>query len=296
LIADLPRAKLSELLAKFGTELRGDARRWAERLGEAYGDLYHVDCVALAAGIEHGIVDELRSSTSSSEPKASLLNRLSRQLETKTALPVYLARWSVECWAVALGIVPESERLLIVKIERFVPMVDRAVVAGVIDDQARDGLIDEAKSCGIGAPEAHAFLVQYAARHSCRLENGNPVSPPPDPMWRIGPEALAAGAERAEPATASIPSAGLERMAKPTASHETQAPQVQPGKARSDGRSQLGYPAVPDAQSAQPQPLAVHCRSTPLPSAFLGCRLPGRSRGSRRVDYMLDPARTASSA
>jgi hypothetical protein len=72
LIADVPRARLSELAARFGDGLGEDAARCEALLAEACGDGFGEECAALVAAVEQGIAgDLLRGRHGNEPPRAS---------------------------------------------------------------------------------------------------------------------------------------------------------------------------------------------------------------------------------
>ena len=176
MVTDFPRAALSQLVDRFGVGLGDDARRCEVLLGEACGDQFGEECAALVAAIEQGITGDLLKLTSL--PKGTLLERLSHRLETNCGLSPYLARWSVECWAVALGTVPASDRLMIVKLEGLAPLIDRLPAEGAVGAGAFDRLVDEAQRRGISEADARAYLQKQLAANG--LQSGAAAAGTPD--------------------------------------------------------------------------------------------------------------------
>jgi hypothetical protein len=177
MIADVPRTKLSELTARLGDGLGEDTYRCEALLTEACGDGFGEECAALVAAIEHRITGDLLRGRHSSETPGALIERLRDRLEADAGLSSYRARWSVECWALALGVVPESDRLMIRRIEGLVPLIESAGTNGALGPDDLDRLVAEAMTRGIGDGEARAYLSHYAARRSWRLPDASSAEP-----------------------------------------------------------------------------------------------------------------------
>jgi hypothetical protein len=172
---DLPRIKLAELVSQHGLSICQDAEDCAARLRSECGLEYDGECAALVAAVDAGVVAELQHSLLSSVPRSALLRRLSQRLANGSDLPTYLAQWSVECWALALGVVRASDDLLSLKLERLRPLLDAAATNGTISAERLDRLFRDAASGGIDEPIARAYIARYAARHGWLI--GQPRRP-----------------------------------------------------------------------------------------------------------------------
>jgi hypothetical protein len=102
---DLPRQKLCELIAQHGPALCEDARRCKALLKEACGVHKPEIRVLTEVLTEEAILDEMRTAPPDA-PRDELLARVTRQLREATDLPEDEARWGVESWATALGVIP----------------------------------------------------------------------------------------------------------------------------------------------------------------------------------------------
>ena len=100
---DLPRQKLCELLAKHGHSLCDDARKLEGLPKDVLRNEHKRETFVLISSLRAGVAHELRGSTSGMPP-AALAAKLTRQLCDNLGLDDGVARWSVESWAVALGI------------------------------------------------------------------------------------------------------------------------------------------------------------------------------------------------
>jgi hypothetical protein len=194
-IADVPREKLSELVGRFGIGLSSDARRCKALLADVCGDRFRGECAVLVGVIEEGVAGELLSS-SSGLPTEVLLDRLSRRLQVNRGISADLARWSVESWAVALGVVAEGSTLATFKMDGLTPLIDLAGADGTITDAELHHLILEAKTRGVSEADARAYLSNYAAAHGWQLGSAQrrsgraqaaPQPPPPLPQPQSQP-------------------------------------------------------------------------------------------------------------
>ena len=100
---DLPREKLTELLAKQGPTLCDDAKKLEGLLKDVLRNEHRRETFVLVSALREGVAHELRNSTSGMPP-AALAAKLVRQLCDNLGLDEDVARWSVESWAVALGV------------------------------------------------------------------------------------------------------------------------------------------------------------------------------------------------
>jgi hypothetical protein len=195
LIADVLRVKLSELVGRFGIGLSGDARRSKALLADVCGDGFRGECAVLVAAVEEGVAGELLSS-SSGLPTEVLLGRLSDRLQANRGVSSDLARWGVESWAVALGVVAGGNTLATFKMDGLAPLIDLAGADGTITDAELNHLVLEAKTRGVSEADARAYLSNYAAAHGWHLGNAQRRSgrakaaaqpPPPQPPHQPAP-------------------------------------------------------------------------------------------------------------
>ena len=101
---DLPRQKLSELLTNHGLDLCDDSKKLEGLLKDSLRNEHKRETFVLISALREGVAHELRGSTSGM-PSVALTVILTRQLCDNLALDEAAARWSVESWALALGIV-----------------------------------------------------------------------------------------------------------------------------------------------------------------------------------------------
>ena len=102
-----PRQTLRRILAKYGTDLCGDARRCEGLLKDLCGE-YRREINVLTSAIEERIPLDLLAAVKTM-PRDVLFIRLARRLEDNLGLTKEASVWAVESWAFALGIVTEAE-------------------------------------------------------------------------------------------------------------------------------------------------------------------------------------------
>src|SRR5436309_413558 len=100
---DLPRQKLTELLAKYGHEFCDDEKRLEAMLKDLLRNEHKREIFVLMSALREGVVQDLRAPTSGM-PLAAVTAKLIRQLRDNLALDETAARWGVESWAFALGV------------------------------------------------------------------------------------------------------------------------------------------------------------------------------------------------
>ncbi|HWS55297.1 MAG TPA: hypothetical protein VN228_14265, partial [Pyrinomonadaceae bacterium] len=106
-MSDVPRQTLRALIARHGPDLCGDARRCEALLRDLCGGHRREINLLVAAQRERVPLDLLAARRSM--PRDLLLARLARRLEDHLALTPDAARWAVESWALALGVVTDAE-------------------------------------------------------------------------------------------------------------------------------------------------------------------------------------------
>jgi len=104
---DLPRQKLVEIVAKHGKTVVDNPRR-LEGLLRDYCGVYRREISVLTMALEERIAPDLLAAAKST-PRQVLLGRLAQRLCDNLALSEPAARWAVDSWAFALGIVSKDE-------------------------------------------------------------------------------------------------------------------------------------------------------------------------------------------
>lgn len=102
---ELVRQKLCEIINRYGRSLCDDPRR-CEALLRDYCGQYPREISLLINSMKEGIIADLLVSQNST-PLAILLARLAERLQQNLFLSEEAARWTVESWALALGIIPK---------------------------------------------------------------------------------------------------------------------------------------------------------------------------------------------
>jgi hypothetical protein len=133
---------------------------------------------------------------SSGLPTEVLLGRLSDRLQANRGVSSDLARWGVESWAVALGVVAGGNTLATFKMDGLAPLIDLAGADGTITDAELNHLVLEAKARGVSEADARAYLSNYAAARGWHLGTTQRRSgrakaaaqpPPPQPPHQPAP-------------------------------------------------------------------------------------------------------------
>jgi Leucine-rich repeat (LRR) protein len=104
---DLPRQKLTEIVAKYGRGLCDDPRRCEALLRDFCGQ-YRAEINALVCAIKERVAVDLMAADDAL-PHEVLLVRLAKRLCDHLALSQEAARWAVESWALALGVISAEE-------------------------------------------------------------------------------------------------------------------------------------------------------------------------------------------
>ncbi len=111
---ELPRQKLIEIVARYGREVINSPRR-CEGLLRDYAPKYRREIAVLVVALEERVPAELLAYKSGAVPRSALLLRMAQRLHDDVALEETAARWAVESWALALGVISVDE---LAKIER----------------------------------------------------------------------------------------------------------------------------------------------------------------------------------
>lgn len=207
MVADLPRAKLSELAAREGAAAIGDnAERCLKLLIEECGEGFHEDCAALTAAVERGIVRDLRNGPSKTLPWASFLDGLSKRLRDAAGLQLFMAQWSVQSWALALGVAPESEKLKIAGLDAVAASLERTPVPAEIDPETFERIVSEAVTAHhIRESDARLYFLRRAALNN--KHNAAAKSPAEDAApGAVAPAAEPPNGERVGPIAVEPPS------------------------------------------------------------------------------------------
>jgi len=104
---DLPRQKLRELVARDGRLIAENPHRAESLLRDYCGEFRREISVLVMALEEHAVADML--SAPKSLPRQVLFGRLAQRLCDNLALSESAARWSIESWALAFGLISDNE-------------------------------------------------------------------------------------------------------------------------------------------------------------------------------------------
>ena len=106
-MSDVPRRTLRDLIARHGPGLSSDARRCEGLLRDLCGAHRREINILISALKERVPLDLLAGQRT--VPRGLLLARLSKRLEEQLALTAEAARWAVDTWALALGVLTDAE-------------------------------------------------------------------------------------------------------------------------------------------------------------------------------------------
>ena len=99
----LPRQQLYKLVATYGRSLCDDPRRCEALLKDTCGQ-YRPEIAVLVGALREGVAADMLASQNS-VPQTVLLARLTKRLHDNQALTEDAAKWGVESWALALGLI-----------------------------------------------------------------------------------------------------------------------------------------------------------------------------------------------
>ena len=108
-MSDIPRQHLQHLLQEYGREICYQPKRFAPLLRGLCPDHSREINILLGAFREHVAEDLLAEE--SAPPNDDLFARLAHQVKTRLGISETLARWAVESWALALGVIAEGTRI-----------------------------------------------------------------------------------------------------------------------------------------------------------------------------------------
>lgn len=203
--ADIPRAKLKELVERNGESLLRDPDR-CEGLLKDYCGAYRREISALMGALEERIPLELKSSWQTAMTPEAMRARLVHRLEENRGLAPEVAGWAVDAWSYALGVglARRSDRVQEAAVGTSAAIADgagRAASDGAgsteagTDSEVARGLsiaqMSTPKKAGIGAAAALIFGVAAFA-----VMNHRPVplplapapNPPPAPLVEATPK------------------------------------------------------------------------------------------------------------
>ncbi len=105
---DAPRQKLREIIRQHGQVIIENPRRLENLLRDYCGEFRREISVLTMALEEHAVADMLAASASTL-PRKVTLARLAQRLCDNLALSETAARWSIESWAWAFGLITDAE-------------------------------------------------------------------------------------------------------------------------------------------------------------------------------------------
>src|SRR5215210_6693636 len=105
---DLPRQKLHEIIAEYSRSVCDDARQCEGLLRDLCSG-YKRETHVLVSALRERVPHELLNASSSGITKEVTIARLSKRLHDDLAMTEESARWAVESWALALGVISAAE-------------------------------------------------------------------------------------------------------------------------------------------------------------------------------------------
>ncbi|HEX8197431.1 MAG TPA: pectinesterase family protein [Pyrinomonadaceae bacterium] len=104
---DLARQKLIEIVGRHGKSIVDDTRRAEGLFRDNFGG-FNREIAVLTMALEEGVPRDLAAAQQNA-PSASLLARLTQRLVDNLALSEDAAKWAVDSWALALGVVSNND-------------------------------------------------------------------------------------------------------------------------------------------------------------------------------------------
>lgn len=104
---DEPRQKLIEIIERHGRAIVEDARRAEGLFRDNFGN-FRRELAVLTMALEEGVAKEL-ASPQTNTPRAVLLSRLTQRLVDNLALSEDAAKWAINSWALALGVISNDD-------------------------------------------------------------------------------------------------------------------------------------------------------------------------------------------
>ena len=131
-----PRQKLREIVTRHGHAVVEDARR-CEGLLRDHSGQHRREVSVLVSALEERVPQDLLAPAAAAAPRTVLLKRLARRLSDNRAISESVAAWSVNSWALALGLLSGDE---LRNLEETVPATAAAagVAGGGDTDAGRD--------------------------------------------------------------------------------------------------------------------------------------------------------------
>jgi hypothetical protein len=105
---NIPRQQLYQLIATYGPSLCDDPRRCEALLKDLCAP-YRPEVSVLVGALKEKVAAELLASQKNM-PQTVLLARLTKRIRENLALTEDAARWAVESWALALGVIPNTDQ------------------------------------------------------------------------------------------------------------------------------------------------------------------------------------------
>lgn len=104
---DAPRQTLSRIIAKYGAAIYENPKRCEALLRDLCGE-YRREINILMGALEERVPSDLMNAARGL-PREALLARLTKRLQDQLAYTEDAARWAIDSWALALGVISSAE-------------------------------------------------------------------------------------------------------------------------------------------------------------------------------------------
>ena len=169
-----PREVLNEIVARHGDAMLRSPLR-CEGLLKDYCGEYRREIFVLTSCLRVGLVEQMRRQ---SGPSIKLIcARLALKLEQNLAISSDVAKWGVESWAVALGLMkPENATITLVEQQHFNPS-DISVAAQIERIKASGAQAMIAWTTGVPVATVFKGMIQAGLDIPVGISSGNQVFP-----------------------------------------------------------------------------------------------------------------------
>ena len=156
----VPRQTLRRIIEKYGNSLCGDARRCENLLKDLCGS-YRREINVLTSAVEERIALDLVAE--GSMPRQLLLHKLAKRLEDNRGITQESARWAVDTWAFALGIISEEQIEIGEKERHTLPVMPLNTDSKISKNQSRDSQTKPVLSTSKVAPSQPSEILPPVA-------------------------------------------------------------------------------------------------------------------------------------
>ena len=166
---NIPRQKLREIILQYGRSLCDEPKRCEAFLQDFCGQ-YHKEVSVLIIALKERVPADLLASPNSIPPVV-LLARLTKRLQENLSLTEDAARWAVESWGLALGVISEADIASIPlssptpRQENIIVQIPSSTPAIQADkNQLINNNVKTSRSNNLISPRPSAFLIPPSER------------------------------------------------------------------------------------------------------------------------------------